>query len=251
MIKMDIKKIFPGFVFVCFLLCFSVSKVEAASLKFEPTSLNANLGKNFDIKVNVEAGSEQITSVDVFVTYDSSLMEVTSSSNIVSGNFFQDIASVVNQPGKLYIAGLIRDPGGYRTGSGTLATISFKPKTTGSNTLTFDCTAGSTSDSNIVKNDTNSSDIINCADNNTTVVTIGGAISGTVTTPGTSSPTPTRNTTYTATNSGQYISGATNSSGQYIGENGELLQSGTLENVMKYGIPGGIMLFIGGLLLFL
>lgn len=240
-----LKKITQLFVF-CMIFGFSNGLVEAASLKFDPSNINATKGVPFEVKVNVEIGSEQVTSVDVFITYDASMFDL-GSTPVTTGGFFPQIANVTNQPGKLYIAGLVVEAGQYRTGTGTVAIINFKPKTTGTSTMSFDCAAGVSGDSNIVKNDTNSTDIINCAENNTVKVEVGETSS-------TSTPTP-----YGYKPSTTPAGGSNTGSNSYTNINNgtantypnRLPETGTLENVMKYSLPGGIMLLIGGLLLFL
>jgi hypothetical protein len=249
-----LKKFFQFFV-LCVIFGFSSVSAEAASLKFDPNSISASKNGTFDVKINVEVGSEQSTSVDVFISYDASVFDL-GTTPVTTGGFFPSIANVTNQPGKLYIAGLVTEAGQYRTGTGTLATITFKPKTTGTSTLSFDCSPGVSGDSNIVKNDTNSTDIINCSDNNTAKVEIGeGSSSSSSTSTSTSGPTPTPYGYRPPASNTTGTNGGTNGSngGSYEGDNrpNSLPRTGTFENVMKFSLPGGIMLLVGGLLLFL
>lgn len=298
--KMDYRKKIFQLVVLCIIWIFSDGSAQAASLKFDPTTISATNGKTFEVKINVELGSEQATSVDAFITYDSTMFDL-GTTPITAGTFFPSTANVTNQPGKVYIAGLVSEGGQYRTDTGTLATITFKPKNTGASSMTFDCTPGVTaSDSNIIKNDTNSSDIINCAENNTLKVDVSGASSTPTPTPygynggtptptpygykgGTPTPTPATlsKTAYDANgnpikmydSNGNTISSLSTSgkpvqaydingnpikiydtNGNPITTGGNLNtlpETGTFENVMKYSLPGGIMLLVGGLLLLL
>jgi len=193
------KKILLQFLFVLswFLVVPLVRLSFAATLQFDPTSINTQVGQTFEVKVNVDAGSQEITSVDVYVIYDSNLLEIQS---VNPGTFFNTVSHDTSQSGKVYIAGMVDDPATSKTGSGTLATLVFKAKTNGSTTLTFDCTAGSTTDSNISKNDLNATDLIQCDGNGRETVTVGNA---------------------------------------------ELPKTGIFDNVLKYSIPGTILLLIG------
>lgn len=245
-----LKKIVQLFVF-CVIFGFSNGLVHAASLKFDPANISASKGVSFDVKVNVEIGSEQSTSVDAFITYDASMFDL-GSTPVTTGGFFPQIANVTNQPGKLYIAGLVTEGGQFRTGTGTLAIINFKPKNTGTATMSFDCASGVSGDSNIVKNDTNSTDIINCSENNTARVEVGE-------TSATATPTPYGYRPSTAPANTTNTGGGSYTPNSYTNVNNgtantypnRLPETGTFENVMKYSLPGGIMLLVGGLLLFL
>lgn len=185
----------------------------AATLQFDPTTINTQAEQTFEVKVNVDAGSDEITSVDVYIIYDKNVVEVQS---VNDGTFFNTVSKDTSQPGRSYLAGMVDDPASSKTGSGTLATFVFKAKTNGSTTLTFDCTSGLTTDSNITKNDLNATDIIQCDGNGRSVITVGTGSSSNGTTQPTSTPT-----------------------------SSQLPKTGIFDNVLKYSIPGAILLLIG------
>lgn len=184
----------------------------AATLQFDPTTVNTQAEQTFETKVNVDAGSESITSVDAYVTYDKNVVELQA---VTDGTFFLTVAKDTSQAGRTYIAGMVDDPATAKTGGGTLATLVFKAKTNGSTTLTFDCTPGLTTDSNITKNDLNATDIIDCPANGRSVITVGTDDSST-------QPTPTPSSSSTS-----------------------LPKTGIFDNVLKYSIPGAVLLLIG------
>lgn len=202
-----------GFLFIVPLFSFSL----AGSLQFDPTSVNTQAGQTFEVKINVDAGSDEITSVDAYVLYDANLLEASS---VTEGSFFNTVTYNLSQSGKIYIAGMVDDPASPKTGSGSLATIVFKAKGEGSATLTFDCSPGSTTDSNITKNDLNATDIIECDSNGKSVITVGTETGNS----GQSNPSPT----------------STNSS-----SSSQLPKTGIVDNLVKYSIPGAILLLIG------
>lgn len=209
------------FILALFFILPGFKKVLAANLDFEPTSVSTDVGQTFEIKINVDSSGEQILSTDAVVLYDKDILSVQS---IAEGTFFPTVTYDTSQEGQAYVAGMVDDPATWKEGSGTVATVVFSAIANGSTTLTFDCTPGETIDSNIAKNDLHATDIIECSANGTTDVVVGGGgedDGGTTATP-TSTP----------------ASGGTS---------GQLPQSGILDNVLKYSVPGIILLILGGL----
>lgn len=208
------------FILALFFVLPGFKKVLAANLDFEPTSVSTDVGQTFEIKINVDSGGEQILSTDAVVLYNKDILSVQS---VSEGTFFPTVTYDTSQEGQAYVAGMVDDPATWKEGSGTVATVVFSAIANGSTALTFDCTPGETIDSNIAKNDLHATDIIECSANGTTDVVVGGDDTGTT---GTPTPTPT-------TSAG--------------GGTSELPQSGILDNVLKYSVPGIILLILGGL----
>lgn len=136
--------------------------VSAAFLQFEPSTVNTSVGQTFEAKINVTTGSDQIAAVDIYISYDQDLMELQAVNN---GQFFPTVHENTSQAGKIYIYGGVNDLSKSEIGTGTVARLNFKSKKVGNTDLTFDCIAGSTTDSNIIKNDQNASDVIQCSNN--------------------------------------------------------------------------------------
>ena len=200
-----------GFIFI--FLFFSSSQCEAAYLKFDKTSASVSSSDTFDVEVIVDAGSDQITSTDVYVIYDSSILEAQ---NVTSGSFFPSVSPQIST-GSVYIAGMVEDAATYKTSSGTLATIRFKALKSGSTTLKFNC-SGTDGPSKILKNDINTTNIIDCNSNGTVAVTVDGASSSGAT------ATPTTAASANVTS---------------------LPQTGIFDNVTKFAIPGSLLLLLG------
>lgn len=177
-----IPSLFFFVVFVC--------GTNAASLQFDPTTVTTQQDETFDIKVDVDSGTNEILGVDAKITYDKALLTVE---EVTDGTFFPNIGKVdYSTQGEIYIAGIVDDPGDFKKGTGTLATIKFKAVTDGTATLAFTCTPGETGkDSNIVNNDFAATDVINCTENGTSRVTIGVGGSETTATPSPTGPTST------------------------------------------------------------
>ncbi len=209
-------------IILTFLTAFSAKTVNAASLNFDQTSVEVAADETFQLQVNVDAGSEEINSVDAYVIFDSTKLEAQSVSN---GDFFPTVFNDITS-GKAYVAGMVDDPATSKTGSGTIATITFKALASGTDTLTFECDTSSSDTSKIVKNDIDATNIIVCSENGSTSVNITGGTTGGGTTNG----------------AGTTGGGTTPST---------LPQSGILDNIVKYAVPGMILLMLGGIFKFL
>ena len=172
------------------ILALGVSSVSAASLQFDPTTKSTSKNENFEIKLDIDAGTNEILAADVKVTYDQALLEVV---KIDNGTYFPTIGKSEFEEiqGKIYWEGIVNDPGDFKTGTGTLATVTFKALADGTATIKYICTPGETGDdSNIANNDFDATDVINCSENGTSRVTIGT---------GTSTITPTITSDLTVT----------------------------------------------------
>lgn len=151
-----------AYLFVCF-------PVQAASLKFDKGTVTAAVGDTFTLDATIDAGSDQITSTDMWILYDPALFEAQNASPAA---FFPAVTNNITS-GKIYIAGLITDPGTYKTSTGTVAKITFKALKNGKATITYDCRVDASNSSKVIKNAVDPVNVINCAQNGTSIVTIG------------------------------------------------------------------------------
>ncbi len=190
---------------------FILGSVEAATLKFDKTSVTVTVGGTVTVGVIVDAGSDQISSTDAYVTYDATLLEPET---VAAGTFFPTVTNNITS-GKVYIAGLVDDPATSKTGTGTLATITFKGLANGTGTLAFDCQATGSNTSKIVKNDLNATNIISCADNGTAAVSVGTG------------------------------AGASSSTSANLATPSALPRTGIFENMRNIAVPGAILFLLG------
>lgn len=198
-------------IFLFFLIFFFgglVFSVEAASLKFDPSSINAASGANFDIKVVLDPGSDQVYSADIYINYDSTFLKVV---NVKAESLFPTVSHDESTTGKIYIAAMENDPTSYVASSGAVVTITFQALKDGNSNLSFDC-----NNSKVVKN-TNGTNVLVCSTSDNATITIGTG----------SDQSPT--------------SAPVNDNNQLS----ELPKSGVFDNVIKFGLPG-IILFIFG-----
>lgn len=214
----NFKRIFLLFFFLFFLPLITV--VQAAALNFDKTTVSVGNDKTFQVAVTVDPGSDALSSVDAYVTFNSDILIVT---EVTAGSLFPTVSHDESTSGKVYIAGMVNDPASSITTSGTLATITFQTAKTGTGTvsLSFDCNT-----SKIIKNDINASNLINCSQNGTVAVKIGDC--------------PQNSTGGTPSTDPNCITQPPT----------QLPKTGILDNVIKFAIPGMILLFMGGILKF-
>jgi hypothetical protein len=146
--------------------------VSAATLKFDPSTVSTNVGETFKLDVVADAEEKEILGVDALIEYDPAICEIES---ITDGDFLEIGIKEFTQPGKIYIAGVVSNPGESVTGEGVLASVQCKAKASGKTTFTYTCETGETNESNISEKSTDAPDLIQCASNGEAVVTVGGS----------------------------------------------------------------------------
>lgn len=197
----------------------SAGAANAAFLKFNEASYSVAVDETFDVEIIVNPGSDQITSIDSYVTYDSAIINADS---VTEGTYFPTVLNDLTT-GKVYIAGLVDSPSDFKEGVGTVATITFNALKEGTTDLVFDCDGQATVTSKVIKNDINSTNIIACSENGTATVTIG--VGGDAT--GGAEDTPTPTPTQAAVT--------------------QLPASGSTENMMMMALIGAVLVGVGGL----
>lgn len=157
------KKIIHVLTGIFLFLFLGVIPVHAATMTLDPASASAPLGGTFKVKVTIDTVGESVTSADAVLLYDSNKLQVLSVQEGDSGQqpFFPDFFQNIS-PSEFYIGASVIDPIETKTGQGVLATITFQGKAEGVADVTFDCTPGKTSDTNISKSDKNATDIVEC-----------------------------------------------------------------------------------------
>jgi len=172
---------------------------------------------SFIVSINLDAGAEQVAGTDIYIDYDKDLLSLQS---VTGGDFFP-LVNNIPTAGRLYISGVVANQGEFKTGLGTVATVTFKSLIEGSGTLEFDCDITKTDTSKIVKNDFAASNIIDCSQLKTHTVT--SSVDGTAV----ANPTAAAGT------------GGTGGTG------GTLPESGAIEEMITYSMIGGALLLFG------
>lgn len=141
-----------------------------------------------DIQVNIDTGGQAAKSAKAVINFDSSQLEVSS---ISAGDFFDEVShNIYNSDGQVIINANLSLGSSLesKTGTGTLATMTVKAKTSsGTANMTFDCTTGKSTDSGI--NDPTPVDIIVCSANINGSYNLGSG-GGTTTVSSSPSPSP-------------------------------------------------------------
>jgi len=209
------------------------SSVFAASLELDPTTKSANTNDIIELNLNVDPGSEQITSVDAYIEYDETMLEFQS---IANGDYFPTFFEDSSTTGKAYYGGMV-NLGEFKTGEGTIATLSFKALKEGTTTVSIYCDTSKNDTSKINKNDFDATNIITCSENISSEITVGEGDEEV-----TSTPIPT-STTVPAEDEETEEGGT---GGTTLQETPTTLpQSGIFDNVIKYSAPGIALLLIG------
>ena len=129
---------------------------SSATLALSPASGTFVVNTPFDVGVYLNTNGAKVDGVDIKLNYEPAKLEaqlITPETSI-----FPDFPTkTINATtGKITISATAAVGSPYSNTTATkIVTIKFKPLTTGSTTLTFDFTAGATTDSNVVENTTN------------------------------------------------------------------------------------------------
>ncbi len=202
--------VFLTSIFLFFLIPLWLSSVFAANFEFDQTSVNVSNNQTFNIAVTLNPGSDSIYSTDIYLVYDATILKPT---NVAAGSLFPTVSNDLSQSGKVYIAAMVNDPTTSVSSSGTVATVTFQALKEGTTNLTFDC-----SSSKIIKNDANGTNVIVCSQNGTSSIVVG------------SSEDSNSNNTTLETNNNQTT---------------ELPKTGILEDFLRVGLPGLILVLTG------
>ncbi len=189
----------------------NAASIYAATFLFQPTTTEVASDNTFEVGIDVDAGTEQIAGTDIYLDYDTSYLEFQT---VADGEYFPQVEDVPSA-GRIYISGFVNTQGDYKTGSGRIATVTFKALQEGTTTLSIDCDPAQTDTSKIVQNDTAVTNILECGTLQTHTVTITASATG----------------------------GSTTTS-----EVTELPQSGVVEDMISYAVWGGVLVGTGALL---
>ena len=144
---------------------------SAATLTLSPSSKTLNVGDTLTVQILLDTQGQPVDGVDIqALNYNPYFLQLQGG-QVQAGNLMPDTAinSANTTDGKLLFS-QITNPGSTYTGSGVLATVTFKAVTAGTAKLTFDYTSGGTTQtvvasrgSNILTSVTNGTFTINNA----------------------------------------------------------------------------------------
>ena len=145
---------------LCWLVFFLAQPAQAATLSLSPTTKNVNLNEQFTLTVTLDTEGVETDGADVLLTYNSTYLSLVSAS--LGSLYDTAVTNNTTTAGKVTLSA-VASSGTTYTGSGTFATLTFKPIKTGSSSVLFTYTSGSTTDSNITSNQTDVLDTVTSA----------------------------------------------------------------------------------------
>lgn len=116
------------------------SAAPSSKLYFQPASVNTQLQcTSFTMDVMVDPGTNQVSTIDLYLTYDPTLVEVTQITPSSTFNIVQREASISNGTASIDLdaVGGSPDPSKYVTSITKVATVTFAPKSAGTATIKF------------------------------------------------------------------------------------------------------------------
>ena len=143
------KKLFLTLAFITFINFLTPAKAfAAASLSLSPAAGTYTVGQTFNVDIIINTGGDAVSGATAILTYDTSRLQVTTGSQITAGSIFTN--PLTNTVG----GGTIRFDSGSLgtayTGTGTMATISFKALAAGTAAVNFTYNPSSTTNTSIV-----------------------------------------------------------------------------------------------------
>lgn len=200
-----------------------------ANITLSPSTKSVNVNEFIDVSVLLDTGGSPSSGADFILTWSpASALEIQSASNVSYGSsplFTSNTPSRDNTNGKMISISTMSVATNTFSGKGTLSTVTFKAKATGTVTLSFECTSGSRSDTNVWSSGT---DVVNCDQTTGATYTIASGSSG-----GSASPiaTPTKK--------------PVGDPGTTDDTKGGLPNSGAFEVTLALGMGGFILLAFG------
>ena len=144
-----------------------------ATLALLPSSGNYVIGNNFNVDIILNTSGQATAGTDALLTYNPLDLQVQDSDAVTAGTQIKPGTlyaiypsnSVDATTGKIFFSGIITPGGTGYTGTGVLATITFKVlRVASSSTVSFNFTLGATNDSNVAEK-TSYSDILGSVTN--------------------------------------------------------------------------------------
>lgn len=152
---------------------------DAAFLYLEPATQTIAPGDTFELTLGIDTEGEKPTTSDSLVLYNPEFFEYIGITEVDEAQrFFPEVYERPRQD-KVYIGAAIRLGSDPESGSGPIAKLKFKALKDVQTNISFSCTEGLTTDSNIsLKKNSRVTDIINCdaTKDATVIVSSGGTI---------------------------------------------------------------------------
>lgn len=180
------------------LMASPVAAMAAPHFTLSPATGSQTVGQNFTVTMGVDSDTEKVVGIDIKAAYDSAKLELVSVEKATvpdDGYQFSYVtgqAIIKNDTGVMEVTLPSKDTSVLvgPVAKHDLLKLTFKPKATGTATLSYTCTAGSVVETNIISQA--GTDVVDCASNQSGSYTIAAGVggdSGTTTTAATPTPT--------------------------------------------------------------
>jgi hypothetical protein len=104
------------------------------SLMLDPASVDTTAGKTFSVAVNIDTKDDTVSATEVHLTFDPNYLEATS----VKGGTFLPVLLQQNTGAGTAMIAVGSNPTDPKKGTGTVATVTFTAKKSGSTMISFD-----------------------------------------------------------------------------------------------------------------
>lgn len=141
---------------IYYLLSTPAFAASSATLALSPSAGSFALGTPFDVGIYLNTNGAKVDGVDVKLIYEPAKLEAQQITPVTS--IFPDFPTkrIDAAASKITISATATAGSPYSNTTPTkIASITFKPLTSGTTTVKFDFTPGATTDSNVVENQTN------------------------------------------------------------------------------------------------
>ena len=146
-------------------------------MSLSPSSKTVYVNDLLVVAVNASTGDNETTGFDTLLNYDSSMLQFVSAnygSMYPNGPIFGGSGTWLESTGNIAFSGGIQAGStDYVTGSGTLATLTFRALKTGVTDITFDFTLDKTSDTNLAHRDPTVDDLLDAVTNGRYTIIVG------------------------------------------------------------------------------
>ena len=237
-IALRLRDLFAVFLFTSIFLLHTVHAFAVNNLSYDGANKSVTMEETLSVPINIQTDDgTQVIGADVWLLVDESFIDVQS---IEPGEYFPTVTGQKTSTGKIYIAGILEDTTSASTGDGTIATVLFTPKKTGTTQIRFDCRGNNVSDTSKINiNFQNPQNVIDCSSTVNNVLTVNITQVGAQTT-----PTPADGADLTATPA-VYMPG---DGGELTPTPSVLPDSGFFDYTVYYALSGGALLGLGGLM---
>lgn len=153
-----IKKIFLISVIFFFVFLICPQAVLGQVFTLSPSTATKSAGTEYTVDLLLDTEGKVVSGADVKMSFDAGVLEVV---DVTEGSFFPEVTHNIYS-GTLYIGGVFPNESQYKSGTGKLATLTLKGKTSGTASLAFVCTSQAT-DTNIFDTSATPTDIVKCS----------------------------------------------------------------------------------------